>query len=201
VTELHQTFQRTLTPWLNRYYRCSPDPWAPEAQPSSGEYAAGVSTSVVTHTTGTLRLDDGALVAEMSGTRGLFRKEAWSKEDRIPLAKLTAIQLDEESNKTITLSVRTLASGDRGAVAYMRCGPAEALEELVEAVVDANPNITVNHVDMKDEISRLRREQRERDDEIVGVDRRVTLTRLALGGVVGGLLFKKREVVRRKDVR
>lgn len=68
-------------------------------------------------------------------------------------------------------------------------------------MLEANPDITVNHKDMKDEISRLRREQRERDDEIVGVDRRVTLTRLALGGVVGGLLFKKREVVRRKDVR
>jgi hypothetical protein len=160
-----------------------------------------VSASVVTHTTGTLRLDDGALVAEMSGTRGLFRKEAWSKEDRTPLARVTGVQLNEESNKTITLSVRTLASGDQAAVAYMRCGPAEALEDLVEAIVDANPNITVNHKDMKDEISRLRREQRERDDEIVGIDRHVTLTRLALGGVVGGLLFKKREVVRRKDVR
>jgi hypothetical protein len=165
------------------------------------EYAAGVSTSVVTHTTGTLTLDSGALVAKMSGTRGFFRKEAWSKEDRTPLARVTGIQLSEESDKTITLSVRTLASGELAAVAYMRCGPVEALEELVEAMVDANPNITVNHVDMKDEMSRLRREQRERDDEIVGVDRRVTLTRLALGGVVGGLLFKKREVVRRKDLR
>ena len=165
------------------------------------EYAAGVSTSVVTHTTGTLTLDSGGLVAKMSGTRGLFRKEAWSKEDRTPLARVTGIQLSEESDKTITLSVRTLASGELAAVAYLRCGPVEALEELVEAMVDANPNIAVNHVDMKDEISRLRREQRERDDEIVGVDRRVTLTRLALGGVVGGLLFKKREVVRRKDLR
>jgi hypothetical protein len=166
-----------------------------------GEYAAGVITTLVTHTTGTLKLADGALVAEMAGTRGFFRKEAWSKEDRTPLARLTGIQLNEESDKTITFSVRTVTSGDQAAVAYMRCGPAEALEELVEAIVDANPNITVNHVDMKDEMNRLRREQRERDDEIVGVDRRVTLTRLALGGVVGGLLFKKREVIRRKDVR
>jgi hypothetical protein len=162
---------------------------------------AEVSNGIVTHTTGTLMLDEGALVAEMSGTRGLFRKEKWSKEDRTPLAQLTGIQLNEESNKTITLAVRTVASGDRAAVAYIRCGPAEALEELVEAMIDANPSITVNHRDMRDEISRLRREQTERDNEIVGVDRRVTLTRLALGGVVGGLLFKKREVIRRKDLR
>jgi hypothetical protein len=35
---------------------------------------------------------------------------------------------------------------------------------------------------------------------VIGIDRRVTLTRLALGGVVGGLLFKKRQVARRKDL-
>lgn len=39
------------------------------------------------------------------------------------------------------------------------------------------------------------------DNEVIGVDRRVTLTRLALGGIVGGLLFKKREAVQRKDLR
>jgi hypothetical protein len=60
-----------------------------------------VSTSVVTPT-GTLTLEADALVATMSGTRGVFRKEAWSKEDRTPLARLTGIQLNEESDKTIT---------------------------------------------------------------------------------------------------
>ena len=58
-----------------------------------------MSTSVVTHTTGTLTLEGDALVAKMSGTRGVFRKEAWSKEDRTPLARLTGIQLNEESDE------------------------------------------------------------------------------------------------------
>jgi hypothetical protein len=120
--------------------------------------------SVVTHRTGTLRLDGEALVAETSGTRGVFRKEAWSKEDRTPLDRLISIRLIEETNKTITLSIRTRDSGDEAAVAYMRCGPTQALAELVEAMLDANPDITVNQVDMKDEISRLRREQQERDE-------------------------------------
>ena len=73
----------------------------------------------------------------------------------------------------------------------------EAIEELLEVIVAANPGVTVNDVNVADEIAA----REASDSEVIGVDRRVTLTRLALGGIVGGLLFKKRKAIRREDLR
>lgn len=162
----------------------------------------------VRHTTGTLAIEDSDLVAGMSGTSGLFRKQSWAKTDRTPIAQVRRLTLQKEVRGGITLVIHTLRSGDQAAVAYMDCGPEEALEDLLEELVEANPQITVNDVDVGAEVRRLMAEREAVENEIVGVAQRATLTRLALGSLLGpvgtlgiGLGFKKTKAVRRKDVR
>ncbi len=156
---------------------------------------------IVRHTVGTLVLEADDLVAAMAGTRGFFRKEAWSKTDRTPVASIRRLALREEPDQSMTLSIYTARSGDQPSVAYLRCGPDEAVEELVEEMMEINPSITVNNIDVGAQIRQLKAAKESADNEVVGITNRVTLTRVALGGPLLGLLFQKRQIVRRKDLR
>ena len=121
----------------------------------------------------------------------------------MPISSIESANITQESNGSLTLGFkpkRTKFISEEVTRAFTSCEPAEEIEAFLATLVDANPSITVNNVDMKAEVSRLQQAQMDAANEIIGIDRRVTLTRLALGGVVGGLLFKKREVVRRKDL-
>lgn len=144
----------------------------------------------------------------MSGTSGIFRKQPWSKTERTPVAHLRGLTLQQEAHGGgLSLVLHTARSGDQAAVAYMGCAPDEAVEALLETLVEANPQITVNNVDVGAEIRKLVADREAAENEVVGIKQRATLTRLALGSLLGpvgtlgiGLGFKKTSAVRRKDV-
>jgi hypothetical protein len=150
---------------------------------------------VVRHSTGTLAIEGNEVIGRLEGTRGLFRKEAWSEEKRLPLVSIQSVRVVE--NKEPFGVDLAFVIGDQLPTGFTHCEPQEAIEELLEVIVAANPGVTVNDVNVADEIAA----REASDSEVIGVDRRVTLTRLALGGIVGGLLFKKRKAVRREDLR
>lgn len=158
----------------------------------------------VQHSTGTLDIKQSDIVSEMSGTRGLFKRERWEKQERIPIATIEAVLVTEESSGAITLGFKskrtTFVGPNELPRAFSHCKPAEQIEEFLTTLLGVNPSITVNNIDVKAEVARLQQAQEDAGNEVVGIDRRATLTRLALLGPVGALLFKKREVVRRKDL-
>jgi|ERR1035437_3912789 hypothetical protein len=152
--------------------------------------------ALVNHTTGTLLLEDSELVSQMNGTSGFFKKTPWSKEDRIPTSSIRFVNIQQDG-QYVSLAI---SHSNNIPVAYLRCQPLDEIEKLIEEIVEQNSSVLINEVDVKEEREKLRAQAPSRyDNEVIGVDRHVTLTRLVLGGVVGGLLFKKKKVLRRKD--
>ncbi|MEA2633867.1 MAG: hypothetical protein QOH92_634 [Chloroflexota bacterium] len=53
----------------------------------------------VHHTTGTLDVVDGNVVAQMSGFRdGLFRKGPWEKTELLPIKRLASLKKSTDNN-------------------------------------------------------------------------------------------------------
>ncbi len=167
----------------------------------------------VLHSTGTLDIEQGDIVSKMSGTRGLFKKERWEQEERVAIASIEAILITEGIKGDLTLGFK---SNERELPrAFTYCQPAEEIEVFLTILLQANPLITVTNVDIKADsarvrqaayaiqakVARVRQAQEDAGNEIIGVTRRGTVTRLLLLGPVGALIFKKRDIVRRKDAK
>ncbi len=84
----------------------------------------------VQHSTGTLDVVDGNVVARMSGTRGLFKKETWQKTEVLPIKRLARVQKITEANGWVTLAFQR-KYGDLP-VGFSHCTEQEDIEALLD---------------------------------------------------------------------
>ena len=86
----------------------------------------------IRHTTGTLDVVDGNVVAQMSGTRGLFKKEPWQKTELLPIKRLGSVRKTTDDKGAVTLSFQR-KYGDLP-IAFQNCKEPEDIEALLETL-------------------------------------------------------------------
>ena len=144
---------------------------------------------------GKIFIEGDDFVSEMSGDAGVFRKKAWNQTDRAPIVSIRAISI-LDSGKTANVRLWTKPWGTSWDLGYAECKPIDAAEELVLSLLQRNPDIVVNDEDVAFEA----RAARDRANEVVGTERVATIPRYLLLGPLVAIAFKKRQVIRRKDV-
>lgn len=117
----------------------------------------------VLHQVGRLDLIGERIVNTMSGTRGLFRKEAWEKTEEIPVADITELRVSEQKDGTVSLLLKRRSEGDarHGARSageevpegFILCRPPEAIESLLEGACRLNPSISIEWTSVSDDLA------------------------------------------------
>ena len=86
----------------------------------------------VRHTTGTLDVVDGNVVAQMTGTRGFFKKEAWEKTELLPIKRLASVRKTTDDKGAVTLAFQR-KYGDLP-IAFLNCEKPDDIETLLETL-------------------------------------------------------------------
>jgi hypothetical protein len=94
----------------------------------------GGHSMTVRHMTGTLDVVDGNVVAQMTGTRGFFKKEAWTKTELLPIKRLASVRKTADDKGKVTLSFQK-RYGDLP-VAFLDCRTPEDIETFLETLSD-----------------------------------------------------------------
>ena len=84
----------------------------------------------VRHLTGTLDIVDGNVVAKMSGVRGFFKKEQWSREQVLPISRLASVHKTTDDKGRVTLSFQA-KYGDVPD-AFLNCVDRDDIQTLLE---------------------------------------------------------------------